>query len=235
MPAIARPQAILFDLDDTMWPIAPVIAAAEQRVHAWLAQHAPRVAAACTVEDLRARRLALLGSDPVFAADLGALRRAGLELAFREHGEDCALLDAAMDEFHAARNAVTLWPDVLPVLSALRPHVRLGTLTNGNANLAAIGLDQHFELSLSAREVGVPKPDPAIFHAACAALGLAPAEVLYVGDDLLLDVRAAQAAGLRAAWMRRQGSTAALAHGVVPDLVCTDFHDLLAWLHTTQA
>lgn len=38
------PKAILFDLDDTLWPIAPVILQAEQTLHAWLQAHAPRVA-----------------------------------------------------------------------------------------------------------------------------------------------------------------------------------------------
>lgn len=32
------PKAILFDLDDTLWPIAPVIAAAETLLHDWLAK-----------------------------------------------------------------------------------------------------------------------------------------------------------------------------------------------------
>jgi putative hydrolase of the HAD superfamily len=44
--------------------------------------------------------------------------------------------------------------------------------------------------------VGVAKPDPAIFDFALPALGLDPADVLYVGDSVTYDVRAAEAAGM---------------------------------------
>ena len=63
-----RPRAILFDLDDTLWPIGPVIAEAELTLHAWLAEHAPKVAQAFTIDDLRARRMALLAADPAIRA-----------------------------------------------------------------------------------------------------------------------------------------------------------------------
>jgi putative hydrolase of the HAD superfamily len=44
---------------------------------------------------------------------------------------------------------------------------------------------------------GVAKPDPSIFQHAVAALKVAPARSLYVGDSLRFDVRGAAAAGLR--------------------------------------
>jgi len=46
--------------------------------------------------------------------------------------------------------------------------------------------------------VGVEKPDPAIFRAALAAIGVAPAEALYVGDLYDVDVVGARAAGMEA-------------------------------------
>ena len=54
-------------------------------------------------------------------------------------------------------------------------------------------------------ELGTVKPDPAIFLAACEALGVPPEEVAYVGDDLRLDVEGAQRAGLTGIWMNRSG------------------------------
>jgi putative hydrolase of the HAD superfamily len=38
--------AITLDLDDTLWPIEPVIARAEERLDAWLKIHCPRATAA---------------------------------------------------------------------------------------------------------------------------------------------------------------------------------------------
>ena len=56
-----------------------------------------------------------------------------------------------------------------------------------------------------------------------------------VGDDLLLDVRGAQQAGLRAVWLNRSGSCAHLELGVAPDAICADFDHLLEWLERTHA
>ena len=224
------PKAILFDLDDTLWPIAPVILQAEQTLHAWLQQHAPRVADRFSVDNLRQARLALLATRPEFHLDLGALRRAGLMSAFEEAGEDLDKVEHAMVHFFAARNAVVPYDDVVPGLLRLKGRSRLGSITNGNADLQAIGLAHHFEVSVAAARLGVAKPDAAIFHAACRQLDVAPEQALYVGDDLLLDVQAAQRAGLRAVWLNRTGSRAHLERGVEPDAICADFDELLGWL-----
>ncbi|GAB3441178.1 HAD family hydrolase [Massilia solisilvae] len=226
----AWPKAILFDLDDTLWPIAPVIVQAEQTLHAWLAANAPAVARRFSIDELRQARMALLAQNPAFALDLGALRRAGLVAAFEQAGEDPAKVEQAMIEFFAARNAVIPYDDVLPGLSRLKDRVLVGSISNGNADLKAIGLSHHFKVSVAAHQLGCAKPDAAIFHAACKELGVAPEDAVYVGDDVLLDVQGAQRAGLRAVWMNRTGSTRHLEHEVVPDAIVSSFHELLDWL-----
>jgi putative hydrolase of the HAD superfamily len=226
----AWPKAVLFDLDDTLWPIAPVIAQAELSLYAWLQRHAPRVAAACSIDSLRQARLALLARQPQFHLDLGALRQAGLLAAFEQAGEDSAKVALAMEHFFAARNTVAPYDDVLPGLERLGRMVLVGSISNGNADLGAIGLSHHFKVSVAAHQLGCAKPDPAIFLAACRALGVAPQDAVYVGDDVLLDVRGAQQAGLRAVWLNRTGSSGHLEHGVAPDAICADFDELLDWL-----
>lgn len=226
----AWPRAILFDLDDTLWPIEPVILQAEQILYDWLANHAPRVARQFTIDSLRQARLALLAQHPEFQLDLGALRRAGLLAAFEQAGEDAAKVEHAMTEFFAARNAVIPYDDVLPGLLRLKGKVLVGSISNGNADLQTIGLSHHFKVSVAAHQLGCAKPDAAIFLAACKELGVAPEDAVYVGDDVLLDVQGAQRAGLRAVWMNRTGSTRHLEHGVVPDAIVSDFHELVEWL-----
>lgn len=56
-----------------------------------------------------------------------------------------------------------------------------------------------------AEELGVFKPDVAIFARVCELSSLAPADVLYVGDSPLEDIIPARKAGLRTAWLRREG------------------------------
>jgi HAD superfamily hydrolase (TIGR01549 family) len=231
----AWPKAVLFDLDDTLWPIAPVIAQAELSLYGWLQQHAPNVAAVHSIDTLRAARLALLEAEPALRRDLGALRRAGLHAAFDQVGEDAAKVELAMQHFFAARNTVAPYGDVLPGLERLGRRVLVGSISNGNADLRAIGLAHHFKVSVAAHELGRAKPDAAIFLAACALLEVAPQDAVYVGDDVLLDVRGAQQAGLRAVWLNRTGSSVHLEHGVAPDAICADFGELLDWLERAHA
>lgn len=224
------PQALLFDLDDTLWPIGPVIAAAELGWHAWLAERTPLVTDKYTVEQLRALRMALLERQPEMVADLYQLRRAALEAVFLETGADRSHIDGAMAHFHTLRNAVTVFDDVLPALEELRTMLRLGVITNGNADLEVIGLHHHFEVALASHSFGRAKPAPEIFLAACTAMGVAPEHAIYVGDDLRLDVQGAQAVGMRAVWMNRIGSTAHIDAGIVPDAICASFDELLVWV-----
>ena len=70
--------------------------------------------------------------------------------------------------------------------------------------LAAIGIADRFTVFVAARDAGHAKPDAPIFHATCDRLGLAPHEVLHVGDDPLLDVAGASWAGMRTCWINRR-------------------------------
>jgi putative hydrolase of the HAD superfamily len=76
-------------------------------------------------------------------------------------------------------------------------------ISNGNADLARVGLSPYFLAAVSAHEMGFAKPDPRMFHEACRLADVAPNEVLHLGDDPHLDVIAARKAGLQAAWIRR--------------------------------
>ncbi|MDB5796281.1 MAG: family hydrolase [Paucimonas sp.] len=231
MPAI---KAILFDLDDTLWPIAPVIARAEEHMYDWLRTHVPAVAARFTVEALRARRMEMLNSNPQFRFDMMGLRQAGLAEAFRACEADCDRVEHALEVFRKARNTVDMYEDVRPVLPRLANHWTLGTISNGPADLEQIGISHHFQASVAAWRFGSGKPDPKIFLAACELLAVAPQEAVYVGDDPLLDVEGAQQAGLKGVWLDRvgrHGTSHAPGH-LVPDAVCTNLFELEHWLHT---
>lgn len=229
-PSVAHTtiQAVLFDLDDTLWAIEPVLVRAEGLLYDWLREHAPAVVAAHTIASLRERRMALMKTDPVYRIDLWKLRHTALSEVFREHDVDLALVDPAMALFSEARSTVALFDDVEPALLRMKGRLTLGSVSNGFADLERIGLAAHFDVSIAAHRFGRAKPDPAIFHAACEALQVAPAATVYVGDDPLLDVQGAQQAGLRAVWMNRFGRS--LPDSIRPDAICRDLHELHDWL-----
>ncbi len=199
--------AITFDLDDTLWAIDPVIERAEQRMHAWLAEHYPRLPERYSPADLRALRDGMVDARPELAHDLSALRRESLALAAQHCGYGSDAADGAFAVMLQARNEVELFADVLPALTELSSRLTLGGLTNGNADIVRIGLGGLLRFCVTAREVGVAKPHPAIFDAASTAAGVPASQVLHVGDDPQRDVIGARAAGMRTVWMNRDGQT----------------------------
>lgn len=197
------PRAITLDLDDTLWAVAPTLVEAERVLGGWLAAHAPATAARLDAEVRAAIRRRLVAEHPGRAHDMSWLRRELLRRALAQAGDPESLAAPAFEVFLAARQQVELYPDVEPVLRAWASRYRLVAVTNGNADIAAVGLGRYFAGCVSAHEIGCSKPDPRMFEAACRLAGTDPAETLHVGDDWQLDVRAARAAGLQAAWLRR--------------------------------
>jgi HAD superfamily hydrolase (TIGR01549 family) len=112
---------------------------------------------------------------------------------------------------------VVLYPDALPALDALR---HLGTAIVSNADqehLAAWKFTLPVRFVLISEVVQAYKPDPRVFRHAVERLGLLPHEVLHVGDSDVDDVLGAKAAGLRVAWVNRDGRS------LRPDVPAPDF------------
>jgi 2-haloacid dehalogenase len=97
------------------------------------------------------------------------------------------------------------WPDAIEGLQRLQWRYTVSTLSNGNrsqqeALVRFAGLP--LERLLSAEDFRHYKPDPEVYTGAAEALGLAPEQVMMVAAHKG-DLRAAQAAGLRAAFVER--------------------------------
>ncbi|RPH43001.1 MAG: HAD family hydrolase [Burkholderiales bacterium] len=203
-PSASPPlRAITLDLDDTLWAVGPTLVEAERVLGAWLGAHAPATAARLDAEARAAIRRELVAEDPGRAHDMSWLRREGLRRAMRRYGDDPRLADDAFEVFLDARQRVTFFDDVLPVLERWAGRYRLVAVTNGNADVARVGLGRLFSAAVNAHVFGCAKPDPRLFHEACRLAGVAPEATLHVGDDPELDVVAARRAGLQAAWLRR--------------------------------
>ena len=203
---ISRIRAVTLDLDDTLWPIWPTIARAESVLLHWLTEHAPATAALYSdTAALRAIRNQMVGLRPDLRHDLSALRRESIRLALTLAGDDAALAEPAFELFFAERQRVELFDDAHPTLAFLSQRYPVVALSNGNADVHRVGIGHYFKASISAQAFGVAKPDPRIFHAAASTLGVAPHEVLHVGDDATLDALAATAAGMQAAWLNTAG------------------------------
>lgn len=226
-------RALTFDLDDTLWPFAPIGERIEQALHAWFCEHSPRTAERFPITEMRALRERVFAEFPEHAHDLGLLRRLTIERALRESGDDPALASAAYAIFFQERNRVEFYPDALPALQRISAHWPIAALTNGNADLAVIGIASLFQFQLGAREYGAPKPDAGLFHEACRRLGFAPGEVMHVGDHPHMDMAGAAHAGLQTCWIDRGDH--AWPDGLPrPDLQVSTLTELADWLESTQ-
>jgi putative hydrolase of the HAD superfamily len=218
-------RAVSIDLDDTLWPIWPTIERAEKALHDWLVEYAPMTAALFSSPGaLREIRGEMTAARPDLKHDMSALRRESIRLALYRAGENPLLAEAAFDVFFAERQRVLLFEDALPALEFLAGRYPLVALSNGNADLQRIGLERFFRASVSAREFGVGKPDPRIFHAAAGAVETQPEDMLHIGDDATLDALGALNAGMQAAWLNR--SDALWPHEQEPHLTLTHLGEL---------
>jgi FMN hydrolase / 5-amino-6-(5-phospho-D-ribitylamino)uracil phosphatase len=204
MLEINKIRAITLDLDDTLWPIWPVIARAEQALQDWLRPHAPRTTEVLADSGQRlALRQEIQRLRPDIGHDLGTLRREIIRQILHRSNEDTALVEPAYEVFYAERLKVEFYEDARPALAWLSARFPLVAVSNGNADVHRVGIGKYFKDVLSAQEFGVGKPDPRIFHAAAAAAGVQPHEALHVGDDAALDVLGALNAGMQTVWVNR--------------------------------
>jgi len=160
------------------------------------------------------------------------LHRLSLDQALREVGAEG--FDAgAREELTLAWERLPPWPDAAHGLERLARRFTVATLSNGNrsqqtALIRFAGLP--FRRLLSAEDFRHYKPDAEVYLGAASELGLEVGQVMMVAAHKA-DLRAAQAAGMRAAFVERPlekgpGGGADRLPDPQADVQATDFMDL---------
>lgn len=127
-----------------------------------------------------------------------------MELEASEQGLELDV-DGFVQAFFAG---FSLREEMIDVVRALKGKVALGCLTNTvrrNGATEMFGLDGAalFDVVVASCEVGMRKPDPAIYELTCRRLGVCPPGVVFL-DDYRLNVEAALAAGMTAVLFRSE-------------------------------
>ena len=99
----------------------------------------------------------------------------------------------------------------IPTLKELRCNYKIGLITNGRHELQAkkiemLGLGEFFDEIMISDDYGVRKPDTKLYEIMSQKLGIAPAEMLYVGDHPKNDVDASRNAGYTPVWVKTTGT-----------------------------
>ena len=208
-------EGVLFDIDDTLVDTRSAFAVAMAAVAGEYLPHLP--------QDRYDEVLA------TWRRDVGGHYRAYIrgEVPFREQrhvranelqsvfggapvaDEDFEAWDAVFES--AFERGWAPHEDARPAVEAIAgAGLAVGALSNAASGYQTRKLERtglaHVPMLVGVDTLGVGKPDPRVFLEACRRLGTAPSRTVYVGDELDIDARAAQAAGLHAVWIDRPGS-----------------------------
>jgi putative hydrolase of the HAD superfamily len=187
-------RAVLFDLDDTLYPIAEFRRSGFRAV-------AAEVEAAWGLP--RADALGVLN------AAMTATPGRELQALAAHAGRPAHVVPSLVEVVRRHVPELRL-PDLTrSVLRRMRTSWRIAVVTNGRPDIQArkvraLGLEGLVDVVIYAAEhgSGAGKPDAAPFLAACRAVGVPRTVAVFVGDDPVCDIDGAHAAGLRTIWLR---------------------------------
>ena len=158
------------------------------------------------------------------------LRRTTLSQVFARIG--IAHTRDDIEDLLSARVTPTLFPDVAASLTAMRGRYTLSVLSNGDLTaleriVATLSIPVHRIISVE--QAGCYKPDLRVYRRAAELLELEAGEILHVAAHAW-DIRAAQAAGMRGAYVDRHGIPYSPFTEERPDLETADMPELAAIL-----
>jgi HAD superfamily hydrolase (TIGR01549 family) len=205
-------RAALFDLDDTLFDhrhCAREALAAVRRAHDTLARvdHA-------ALERMHGTILEVLHVEVLAGRmNLDAARIERFARLFREAGGDvdgeraAAAARLYRQGYIDARRQIA---GAGALLTAVRTHARVVIVSNNllheqREKIRHCGLAPLVDLLVVSEEVGVAKPDPAIFLAALERAGCGAHEAVMVGDSWPNDIEGARAVGIRPIWFNPDG------------------------------
>lgn len=231
LPQANNISVITIDLDDTLWDNKPALEYAEKQLYTWLELNAPRLTESFSIADFKTHRKKLAEQKSELRHDMTLQRYESLTVLAEEKCYDEKLATTAMDVFLQARNNVTLYNDVVPVLKELNHKYDLVAVTNGNANIKKIGIDRYFSMSVSPADIGTSKPDPMVFEFIMKRMNIMPDMLVHVGDEPATDILGAQNAGIRNIWLNRNNTEWPVSYAL-PDIEISTLHDLVLALNT---
>ena len=217
-----RYRTLLFDLDLTLFDFA-----ASERLAFAECAHAAGLPTTPEVFDrykvINGRLWAGVERGELTPAEAGRRR---FDELLDEFGASGATADVSSDELgqmfqHGLGAHGELYAEAAPVLDslldALAPQAELGLVTNGlttvqRAKVARLGLDRWFDPIVISDEVGLAKPDPAIFDLTFDELDRIHgtrdrrSQTVMIGDSLTSDMAGARAAGIATCWFNPAGA-----------------------------
>jgi carbamoyl-phosphate synthase large subunit len=193
-------QAVLFDLDNTLYAEEQFVASGFRAVAQCLAKHQN------------------LDPDTLFEKMMLILHTQGRGRVFNSLLHDLGLdsgpwLKALLLVYRSHKPAISLFPEAVAALGALKDRgSRVGLVTDGPAftqrrKIAALDLERHMDVIVCTGELGdgCAKPSTVPFEVALTLLGVPPSAAAYVGDDITKDFAGPNRLGMKSVQVRASG------------------------------
>ena len=218
LPGAGDLEAVLFDLDDTLFDFTQYIRAGLDSA----ADHVEARDGRALHEELHA----------IYFEE--GVTEGTFDVLAQRHGVDEAMIPDLVDAYHDSTGELTPYERAERVLSALAPAYRLGLITdgrNGRGKLARLGLADYFEAVCVAHDHGVSKLEELPFRRVLESLDVEPERAVYVGDNPERDFPISNALGMTTVRLRRgRFADREPADDAVPDVTIDRLEELLGLL-----
>lgn len=221
-------KAISFDLDDTLYNNRPIMQSVEQQMAHYFTEKFAIWLPELLVEPKQVfnrrfwapYRQQAIKAQPDISHDVVRLRFESYRLGLIVHGlaEDEARTEAqvAVDYFINLRSDFTVPKASHELLARLSKAFPLVSISNGNVDTSALGIDHYFQhiyhagYQIGGRHDGSEhllrqKPEADMFSLVCQQLDILPEQLLHVGDCGFADIHGALNAGCQTAWLPQYG------------------------------
>jgi putative hydrolase of the HAD superfamily len=225
-------QAILFDIDDTLFSTSEFAERARRSAIKNMIRHGLRMD-----EEAACRELGEVIAE--FSSNYSSHFDKLLSRIPRErHWADCnpaILVAAGVIGYHETKSrALEPFPEVARVLRALRAAgLTLGVVSAGLQikqceKLIRLGLYPHFDprAIFISDQIGIGKPNPKLWSTACTQLKVEPRRTMYVGDNPALDIDPCNQLGIVTVRIRRGTRHRAAEGSTPPRYEITSFDEL---------
>jgi len=225
-------DAVLFDIDDTLCPTTAFAARARHNAVRAMLDAGLRAGEEQVYRELE-EVIAEFSSNYEHHFDKLLLR---LDHRAVEGLNPALVVAAAVAAYHDTKfRELAPYPGVRELFARLADSgVRVGIVTHGLTakqaeKLVRLGLVPYIDAAaiFISDQIGVAKPNPKLYLAALKALELAPARVMYVGDNPRNDIAPPKSLGMRTCWARLSDKHAPPQNAAqTPDHEINDFAQL---------